>query len=323
MLSQSIFLRDLVTECCGMLYETGRSKGMPMMLFDEIHGNPIASILFESRPVPLEKYGKERIRFGDIPICPSVIFQRDLSLFQAMTCMDETLISFVITNMLFDGDIAVNITHFGTDELVNDINVFEPGVSQRITGDASKGNHIYVLNKDESNAPSHLHPPGIYFNVRVFPMQKGRSFEKAKWKCTDMFCRPRKFYLDNDAAAASPSMEEELIVYEAGGTESIDFFLSVGSIAKAIDQPDVEILTKAFSVTQDFVLNHSGMFLKSLARGDALKEETCVICLDGAPDTIFVPCSHCVAHKKCQEASKTYTCPVCRAFVYALLEKKK
>ncbi len=325
MLSKTVFDHVLVMQVGGMFYETSCVIGCPMILFDtDLGGMPIASIHFESYEVPPE-YGIERFRHANLQKNNSSIVQHDRSLFQGVTGSERSLVSFVITNLLFEGDIAVNICKYGTDELINDINVFEPGTSLRVTGDASDGNKIFILERGMSNAPSNLHKSGIYFNVAVFPLQKGRSFKNARWACIDLFCRPRKMQdmlKDREREfeqQQNKPMEEELTIYEEGGTVPIDFFISVGIVERGPDIAPVAMIDRAITITRDAVIEQSSMFLKSFDRGDKIKEENCVICLDGKPDVTFSPCGHCVVHIKCQLESKSDSCPVCRQFIYTCL----
>jgi len=52
--------------------------------------------------------------------------------------------------------------------------------------------------------------------------------------------------------------------------------------------------------------------LKKGASSKAPQENGCKICMDGAVETVFVPCGHMVACSACGEQFKKQTCPMCR-----------
>ena len=63
--------------------------------------------------------------------------------------------------------------------------------------------------------------------------------------------------------------------------------------------------------------------LNVIATSDDVDEgyDLCAICLEHLPDSLFMPCQHCVACNKCagQIMQKTGQCPMCRCLLQSVV----
>lgn len=72
---------------------------------------------------------------------------------------------------------------------------------------------------------------------------------------------------------------------------------------------------RAVALTRDTILDGNKQLVKSLTA--VHKADECVICMEGAPDVIFIKCGHQCVHEACARQAKNQTCPLCRATIVA------
>jgi hypothetical protein len=179
MLSKSFFDRELVVLYEGTDYEVIRPLQHPMILFDNTTGQAVASLHFVA------------------DACKTFITAHQ-SGFQGVVELDKQPIALVLTNLLWSGEVSITVTHRGTGALVNEVNVFRPGESVKVSGDYSAANKRLHLDAQQSGltvAQDEARvggPTGAYFDVVVVPARAcGLDLRAAKWTCADLICRPR------------------------------------------------------------------------------------------------------------------------------------
>jgi hypothetical protein len=182
MLSKSLYDSGTVTKYEDRFYEVIRPLGHPMVLLDG--ATPVAALFV----------GCEG---GDA----FIVRRHGAHQFQAVVTLNEQPFSFTITNLLFDRRIVVNIFHGGSESLVNEITVYEPGQSVVTRGDCSNGMRKMFLGEvatgvtvgaDAAAVAAGGATQGTHYDVRIYPAAGGGSdYRNATWVCTDVFCRPR------------------------------------------------------------------------------------------------------------------------------------
>lgn len=204
MLSRAEFDRVTVVIVENIHYEVIRTRNHPMIMFDGDNGTPIAAVRFHSdaessfisaRPDNDQSNGKG-------------------GRFQGVTNESGLPFAFIVTNLLFNESVVINIRHKdatqsnGCGKLVNEINVIKPGASIKIESDYGNDHKKFLLDailkkQDDGgeSKPMDLEEDekdgldkatGAYFLIRVVPSENsGRDWTNARWGCPDLFCRTR------------------------------------------------------------------------------------------------------------------------------------
>lgn len=148
----------------------------------------------------------------------------------------------------------------------------------------------------------------------------GAPIEEGSYRPVNFEDSARAANIVHGTTAEAQPMEEidddDLINYDHGSPPAT---LCLSVICTGIEMlpqlTKAAAFDRAVALTRDTILDGNKQLVKSLTA--VHKADECVICMEGAPDVIFIKCGHQCVHEACTRQAKNQTCPLCRATIVA------